>query len=92
MRKTKIKLCGLSRPVDIETANRLQPDFIGFIFAPKSRRYVAPERAADLKAMLAPSIQAVGVFVREEPETVAALLRRGVIDVAQLHGGGARSM
>ncbi|MCD8087322.1 MAG: phosphoribosylanthranilate isomerase [Oscillospiraceae bacterium] len=87
MRKTKIKLCGLSRPVDIETANRLQPDFIGFIFAPKSRRYVAPERAAELKAMLAPSIQAVGVFVREEPETVAELLRRGVIDVAQLHGG-----
>ncbi|MCD8323173.1 MAG: phosphoribosylanthranilate isomerase [Oscillospiraceae bacterium] len=87
MRKTKIKLCGLSRPADIETANRLQPDFIGFIFAPKSRRYVAPERAAALKAMLAPSIQAVGVFVREEPETVAELLRRGVIDVAQLHGG-----
>ncbi|MCC8357186.1 MAG: phosphoribosylanthranilate isomerase [Oscillospiraceae bacterium] len=87
MSRTRIKLCGLSRPCDIETANRLQPDFIGFVFAPKSRRYVAPEQAAALKAMLAPSIQAVGVFVREEPEHIAALLRQGVIDIAQLHGG-----
>ena len=29
---TKIKLCGLSRPCDIETANALQPDYIGFVF------------------------------------------------------------
>jgi phosphoribosylanthranilate isomerase len=84
---TKIKLCGLSRPQDIEAANRLKPDYIGFIFAPKSRRYVSPQRAAELRALLDPSIQAVGVFVREEPETIAALLRAGTIDVAQLHGG-----
>jgi phosphoribosylanthranilate isomerase len=84
---TKIKLCGLSRPQDIEAANRLRPDYIGFIFAPKSRRYVSPQRAAELRALLDPSIQAVGVFVREEPETIAALLRAGTIDVAQLHGG-----
>ena len=35
---TKIKLCGLSRACDIEEANRLQPDYIGFVFAKKSRR------------------------------------------------------
>ena len=34
---TKIKLCGLSRPCDIEWANALQPDFIGFVFAKKSK-------------------------------------------------------
>ncbi|MCD8116598.1 MAG: phosphoribosylanthranilate isomerase [Oscillospiraceae bacterium] len=87
MSETKIKLCGLSRPCDIETANALRPDFIGFIFAPKSKRYVAPERAAALRALLDPGIRAVGVFVREEPEKVAELLRLGVIDIAQLHGG-----
>ena len=37
---TKIKLCGLSRPCDIEAANQLKPDYIGFVFAPKSKRYV----------------------------------------------------
>ncbi|MCI6569076.1 MAG: phosphoribosylanthranilate isomerase [Dysosmobacter sp.] len=84
---TKIKLCGLSRPCDIETANRLLPEYIGFVFAPKSKRYVPPGTAAALKRLLHPSIQAVGVFVREEPEQVARLLRDGIIDIAQLHGG-----
>ncbi len=80
---TKIKLCGLSRPVDMETANELMPDYIGFVFAPKSRRYVTPDRAAELKAMLDPKIKAVGVFVDEEPEKTAAI---EAIDIIQLHG------
>lgn len=84
---TKIKLCGLKRPCDIEEANILLPDYIGFVFAQKSRRYVAPERAEALREKLDARVRAVGVFVREKPETVAALLDRGVIDVAQLHGG-----
>lgn len=84
---TKIKLCGLSRPCDIQAANDLRPDLIGFIFAPKSRRYVSPAQAARLRETLAPGILAVGVFVREEPETVARLLAEGIIDIAQLHGG-----
>ena len=82
----KIKLCGLTRPCDIETVNELQPDYIGFVFAKKSRRYVSPEKAEELKAMLAPGIQAVGVFVNEEPEQIVSLLEAGTIDVAQLHG------
>ena len=84
---TKIKLCGLSRPCDIEAANALKPDYTGFVFAGKSRRYVSPELARALRKGLDPEIRAVGVFVREEPEAVAALLNDGVIDIAQLHGG-----
>ena len=83
---TKIKLCGLSRICDIEEANLLQPDYIGFVFAKKSRRCVSPEQAGELKKLLRPEIRAVGVFVNEAPEAVAALLNRGVIDLAQLHG------
>ena len=82
----KIKLCGLSRPQDILAANALMPDYIGFVFAPKSHRYVTPERAAGLRALLAPGILAVGVFVDAAPEDVAALLNAGLIDAAQLHG------
>lgn len=84
---TKIKLCGLSRPCDIEAANELQPDYIGFVFAPKSKRYVTPQKAAELKGQLAPDIKAVGVFVNEAPELIAKLLDAGIIDIAQLHGG-----
>lgn len=83
---TKIKLCGLKRPQDIQAANELLPAYIGFVFAPKSRRYVHPDRAEELRRMLNPGILPVGVFVNETPETVAALLDRGIIDIAQLHG------
>ena len=83
---TKIKLCGLTRLSDIEAANELRPDYIGFVFAPKSRRYVTAEKAAELKRRLDPGIKAVGVFVNERPEVIAALLNSGTIDTAQLHG------
>ena len=64
---TQVKLCGLRRPEDIEAANRLKPEYIGFVFASKSKRYVDPDTAASLKEALDPSIKAVGVFVNEEP-------------------------
>ena len=83
---TKIKLCGLTRPEDITAANALEPDFVGFVFSPKSRRCVTAEQARALRSQLSPAIQAVGVFVDEEPERVAALLEAGIIDLAQLHG------
>ena len=84
--KMKLKLCGLSRPQDIEAANALMPDYVGFVFARKSRRYISPETAAALRNLLHPGIQAVGVFTDEKPELVAALVRDHIIDVIQLHG------
>ena len=83
---TKIKLCGLTRPEDIAAANALKPEYIGFVFAPKSRRAVSREKAAELRAQLSPEIQTVGVFVNEAPETVARLLNEDLLDIAQLHG------
>ncbi len=86
---TKIKLCGLSRPCDIEAANQLKPDYIGFVFAPKSKRYVTYRKAAELKSRLSPEIKAVGVFVNECPQETVKLLKNGIIDMVQLHGGEA---
>ncbi len=83
---TRIKMCGLSRPEDIEAANELKPEYIGFVFAEKSRRYVTPEKAAGLKRRLSPDIQAVGVFVNAELSLIRELVNRDVIDVIQLHG------
>ena len=83
---TKIKLCGLTRPEDIECANSLKPDFIGFVFYKKSSRYVDFEKAAELKKLLSPDIKAVGVFIDEDIRDVAYLLGEGIIDIAQLHG------
>ena len=83
---TRVKMCGLRRAEDIEAANRLMPEYIGFVFAPASRRFISLEEAAALRQALSPGIRAVGVFVDEDAETVARLLESGVIDIAQLHG------
>lgn len=83
---TKIKLCGLKRVCDIEWANELQPDYVGFVFARQSKRYVTGKEAEKLRAMLHKPVKAVGVFVNEEPEVIAALTRQRTIDMVQLHG------
>jgi phosphoribosylanthranilate isomerase len=83
----KIKICGLFREEDIEAANEAGPDYIGLVFAAKSRRRVSLEQAARLRTRLREGIAVVGVFVDEKRENIVALYRDGVIDLAQLHGG-----
>lgn len=83
---TKIKLCGLSRICDMEYANALMPEYIGFVFAKKSRRYVSPEKAELLRKKLSSRITPVGVFVNEQLEVILELLRRHIIEAVQLHG------
>ena len=83
---TRIKFCGLTRKCDIEAVNELGPEYIGFVFWPRSKRVVTREQASELKAMLDPSIKAVGVFVDEDIEVVKSLLNDDIIDIAQLHG------
>ncbi|MBU5461310.1 phosphoribosylanthranilate isomerase [Lachnoclostridium sp. MSJ-17] len=83
---TKIKLCGLSRIEDIEAANQLKPDFIGFVFAQKSKRRVSHLKAAELKSKLNPGTKAVGVFLDDDLDTVGALMNLGIVDMVQLHG------
>jgi len=83
---SKIKMCGLKRMVDIEYANEIKPDFIGFVFWDKSKRNVTKEQARELKDNLIPDIKAVGVFVDADREFVLDLLNEGIIDIAQLHG------
>lgn len=81
----KIKLCGMMRECDIEYANRVMPDYVGFVFA-DTRRYIDREKAATFKAKLNPGIKAVGVYVDDPPERVASDYQKGIIDIAQLHG------
>ena len=83
---TKIKLCGLSRIQDIETANTLKPDYIGFVFAAKSKRRVTQLQAAELKSKLNPETKAVGVFLDDDLDMVAGMMNLGIVDVVQLHG------
>ena len=83
---TYIKMCGLTRKCDIKAVNEIKPEYIGFVFWTKSKRYISPEKAFELKKLLDKNIKAVGVFVDESIEKVAELLENGIIDIAQLHG------
>lgn len=83
---TKIKFCGMTRVEDMEMANEYRPDYVGFVFAKNSKRYLSPEQARILKSLLLPGIPAVGVFTNDKPDCIARLLTEGIIDVAQLHG------
>ena len=83
---TKIKLRRLPRMEDIDTVNAIKPDFIGFVFAERSKRRVSPLKATELKSKLDPDIKAVGVFLNDDLDMVAAMLNLGIVDLVQLHG------
>lgn len=83
---TKIKLCGMKRECDIQWTNELLPEYIGFVFARKSKRYVSFRQAKELKDMLNKQITCVGVFVDEDIENIKYLVDATIIDVVQLHG------
>lgn len=81
----KIKLCGMMKPCDIEYANRVKPDLVGFIFA-NTRRKISATQAKQFRKALDAEIPAVGVFVNEDIPVIASLVQDGCIDMIQLHG------
>lgn len=81
----KIKICGIKNAETIEYLNEAKPDYIGFVFA-KSVRQVSYRVAKALRQNLDKKIQAIGVFVNEDPQVIIRYLNEGVIDIAQLHG------
>lgn len=82
----KLKLCGIRRIEDVEIINSALPDYAGFVFCKKSRRYVSPESARILSVSLNSAISPVGVFVNEPPESVAAAAQTARLKAVQLHG------
>jgi phosphoribosylanthranilate isomerase len=80
-----VKICGITRREDAEAAVAAGASAIGFIFYPKSPRYVTPETAAELGRGL--DVWKVGVFVDESPASVEAVTRAAQLDVAQIYGG-----
>ena len=73
------------KPCDIEYANRVKPDLVGFIFA-NTRRKISPAQAKQFRKALDTEIPAVGVFVNEDISVITSLVQDGCIDMIQLHG------
>lgn len=82
---TKIKICGICSRCDIDYVNEAKPDYIGFVFA-KSKRQIDFETAEAFHKALDKEIKAVGVFVDAPLERIITAVKRGIIDMVQLHG------
>jgi len=80
-----VKVCGITRREDALAAAEAGASAIGFIFYPKSPRYVEPQRAAALGEGL--DLWKVGIFVDESPVTVETVMQAAHLDVAQIYGG-----
>mgnify|MGYP002857157692 CR=1 FL=1 len=83
---TKVKICGITHEVEIGIMNELNPDFVGFVFATKSRHFIAPEHAGLLRSKLKRGIKTVGVFTNASLRNVALTMETAGLDMVQLHG------
>ena len=86
MEKPRIKICGLTRPEDVQAAVDAGADAIGLVFYPPSPRYVSLETAAELARTVPPFVTIVGLFVNAAPEVVKETLAAAPIHMLQFHG------
>ena len=86
MQRTRIKICGLTRPEDVAAVAAAGADAAGFVFYPKSPRYVTPARYAELARALPPFVNAVALFVNATEDEVRAVVAAGPVSLLQFHG------
>jgi phosphoribosylanthranilate isomerase len=94
----QVKICGITNLADAQVAIEAGADLLGFIFYPKSPRYIAPEAIRDwglgtdaltrspIPNHQSPITKLVGVFVDEDPARVAEIIEIVGLDFVQLHG------
>ena len=85
-KRTRIKLCGLTRAADVAAAVELGADAIGLVFYPPSPRAVSPEQAGALLAQVPAFISTVGLFVNPTLADVQACTQAAPISILQFHG------
>lgn len=81
-----VKICGINSRAGLEAAVNNGARYVGFIFYPPSPRYVAPEDAAQLAALVPPHVTKVGVFVDPDPMQIDDTLLHVPLDMLQFHG------
>nr|1DL3_A Chain A, PROTEIN (PHOSPHORIBOSYLANTRANILATE ISOMERASE) [Thermotoga maritima]1DL3_B Chain B, PROTEIN (PHOSPHORIBOSYLANTRANILATE ISOMERASE) [Thermotoga maritima] len=80
----RVKICGITNLEDALFSVESGADYVGFVFYPKSKRYISPEDARRISVEL--PVERVGVFVNEEPEKILDVASYVQLNAVQLHG------
>ncbi len=84
--RTRVKICGLTRPDDIHSAVRGGVDAIGLVMYSGSSRAVSLERAKELRAAVPAFVSVVALFVNPTADEVRAVIEQVQPDLLQFHG------
>ena len=82
MKRFQVKVCGNNNAENFKEIAAIEPDYVGFIFYPKSKRFVEDETIFSIF----PNAEKVGVFVNESIENILEKVEKYKLDVVQLHG------
>lgn len=86
MKRTRVKICGITAATDAQSAAAAGADAIGLVFYPKSPRAVGLEQARDIVQSLPPFVTTVGLFVNAEHSEVERAVAECQLDMLQFHG------
>ncbi|MEO1222767.1 MAG: phosphoribosylanthranilate isomerase [Pseudomonadota bacterium] len=84
--RLQAKICGISTPETLAAAAAHGARYVGFVFYPKSPRYVGPELAAQLARQAPTGVRTVGLFVTPDDELLDTVVSQVPLDMIQLHG------
>ena len=84
--RTRVKICGITRPDDARAAAAAGADAIGLVFYPPSPRFLSVERAREIRDALPPFVQSVALFVNADAAQVAQVIGRVHPGMLQFHG------
>jgi phosphoribosylanthranilate isomerase len=86
MKRTRVKICGITRVEDAVSAVNTGADAIGLVFYTQSPRYVTVEQAQKIVAAIPPFVSVVGLFVNASKSEIEAVLSKVRLDILQFHG------
>lgn len=85
--RTRLKFCGITRIEDALAAASLGVDAIGFVQTRKSKRFIEPARAAEIRGALPPFVAVVTLFMDDDPAWISEAIAAVNPDLLQFHGG-----